>query len=212
MNSTEFFEWMTQKATPEERKLWERMNNLTEHFGDMTFSEGTPTYDLVSVTIQTLDGEDEYEDAMPIPDEIRYFGFEIPVEICDLPDGVLASFNPEEWKFTISLDHTEDDSVLVHELIHMFESLINKQPLYWHDMVLWSLYDNLRNKVKGLDEIIRSQSHILTGSTMYQSGELHDLLFLLKSIDLDVRLHYPLGTVYGYGLSEELKQFSQEEG
>lgn len=179
-------------------------------FGDMTFAEGTSTYDLLSVTIQSLDGEDEYEDSLPIPEEIRYFDFEIPVEICDLPDGVLASFNPEEWKFTISPDHTEDDSVLAHELIHMFETLINKQPLYWHDMVLWSLYDDLRNKVKDLDEIIRSQSHILTGSTMYQSGGLHDLLFLLKSIDLDVRLHYPLGTVYGYGLSEELKQFTQE--
>lgn len=35
-----------------------------------------------------------------------------------------------------------------------------------------------------------------------QFGGVHDLLFLLKSFDLDLRMNYPLGTVFGYGMAD----------
>jgi len=61
-----------------------------------------------------------------------------------------------------------------------------------------------------LDEIITRHAHILTGSTLYSSGGLHDILFLLKSFDLDIRQGYPLGTIFAYGKDDEFKGYSYE--
>ena len=55
---------------------------------------------------------------------------------------------------------------------------------------------------------ITGHAHLLTGSTIYSSGGLHDILFLLKSFDLDIRMGYPLGTVFSYGREEEFKEYS----
>lgn len=75
-------------------------------------------------------------------------------------------------------------------------------------MVYWALYKDLRNKIPQLDEIITGHAHLLTGSTIYRSGGLHDILFLLKSFDLDIRMGYSLGTVFAYGYDEDFKGYS----
>ena len=65
--------------------------------------------------------------------------------------------------------------------------------------------EDLKTKIPKLDDIISSHAHLLTGSTIYYRGGLHDILFLLKSFDLDIRMGYPLGTVFGYGRADEFK-------
>jgi hypothetical protein len=62
-----------------------------------------------------------------------------------------------------------------------------------------------------LDEIITSHAHMLTGSSLYARGGLHDILFLLKSFDLDIRMGYSLGTVFAYGRSDEFKDYSYDQ-
>lgn len=102
----------------------------------------------------------------------------------------------------------DDDATILHELIHLHEYVINDLPMYFHDMVFWALYKDLKKKIPQLDEIITGHAHMLTEATLYSRGGLHDILFLLKSFDLDIRMGYPLGTVFAYGRADEFKDYS----
>ena len=92
----------------------------------------------------------------------------------------------------------------------MDEFLINDQPMYMHDMLYWALYQALKEKIPKLDEIITGHAHLLTGSMLFEEGGLHDILFLLKSFDLDISMGYPLGTVFGYGRIDDFKVYDYE--
>lgn len=47
---------------------------------------------------------------------------------------------------------------------------------------------------------------ICSGATLLaEVGGVHDLTFLLKSFDIDLRMGYKLGTVFGYGYDEGQK-------
>ena len=91
-------------------------------------------------------------------------------------------------------------------MIYLHEFVLNVLPLFYHDTVLWALYTELRKEIKNLDRIISSQAHILSGQKTYNEGGTHDILFLLKSLDLDLKMGYSLGTVFGYNLEEFLKE------
>lgn len=65
-----------------------------------------------------------------------------------------------------------------------------------------SLYHDLRSKIEDLDRRMERQGHIVMQEELAQFGGVHDLLFLLKSFDLDLRMNYPLGTVFGYGMAD----------
>ena len=63
------------------------------------------------------------------------------------------------------------------------------------------------DKIPELDNIITGHAHLLNESVLYKQGGLHDILFLLKSFDLDIRMGYPLGTVFGYGRIDIFKKY-----
>lgn len=90
-------------------------------------------------------------------------------------------------------------------MIHMYEFVVNGLPSFYHDTLFWCLYKDLRNKINELDEIIDAHNHLLNEQTIYSQGGSHDTLFLLKSFDLDLKNNYPLGTVFGYGLTDWYK-------
>ena len=100
---------------------------------------------------------------------------------------------------------------ILHEMIHLHEYVINGLPLYFHDMIFWALYQDLREKIPALDEIVNHHSHQLTQSNLQSAGGNHDLLFLLKSFDLDIRMDYPLGTVFAYGRQDLFKSYSYKK-
>ena len=64
----------------------------------------------------------------------------------------------------------DDDIVLMHEMIHLHEFVINEQPMFFHDMLLWALYTDLRKKIPNLDFIISDHAHALTSSSIYWRG------------------------------------------
>ena len=100
-------------------------------------------------------------------------------------------------------DYKDDDSVVLHEMIHLHEFVINELPLYFHDVLLWCLYKDLRGKISDLEQRIEDHGHIVNENHIERWGGTHDILFLLKSYDLDLRRGYPLGTVFGYGYADE---------
>ncbi len=83
--------------------------------------------------------------------------------------------------------------------------IVNSLPSFYHDALFWALYSHLRKKIEGLDECITNQAHLLNMLDLFNQGGTHDILFFLKSLDLDIRMSYPLGTVFSYGKSKELK-------
>ena len=61
-----------------------------------------------------------------------------------------------------------------------------------------SLYLDLKNKINDLDKRISDLSYLYSLSSIRRFGGEHNLLFLLKSFDLDIKRGYELGTVFSY--------------
>ena len=85
----------------------------------------------------------------------------------------------------------DENIVLLHELIHAFEFNLREACEYYCQYVTLRLYDKLKKREKNLLRLINKDMH--------RHYIEHSLLFMLKSIDLDIRLKKPLGTVYSYG-------------
>ena len=208
MDDSWYMEWYCVQATPDEKWLIDKVGEFGYLFEDMIFQEGTSTYELLQCKSKPQGSDEWIDDVLELPDEIGYFSytfFHFKVEPLKGCDGV---FNHADQTMTVKPDVLENDRTILHEMIHLHEFVINDLPMYFHDMVYWALYKDLKKKIPELDDIITSHAHLLTGSTIYSAGGLHDILFLLKSFDLDIRMGYPLGTVFAYGRDEEFKSYS----
>ena len=106
---------------------------------------------------------------------------------------------------TISTKYLEDDSTLLHEMIHAYEDFLLRRDYFYtrltlRDLLTHFLYRELSKKIKDLDILIHEFIHIRPYDDKTSGGGFHSLLFFLKSIDLDLRLEKKLGTVFAYGL------------
>ena len=165
-------------------------------------------------TLETEKGEDSKTriyTVHPIPSELAEFSYQwFDFKVKSLK-GRLGEFNPANQTLTVKPAALEDGSTILHELIHLHEFVIDGLPMFYHDMVYWALYKDLKKKIPRLDNLITDHAHMLTGASIYSRGGLHDILFLLKSLELDIRMGYPLGKVFGYGLAEELESFFNQK-
>jgi len=97
--------------------------------------------------------------------------------------------------------HLKDrDLILLHEMIHGYEFMLEPY-LCYHQFVLIKLYEKLLLQIPNLNKIIAWDMH--NENTVY-----HSPLFLLKSLDLDIRLKQPIGTVYNYHRQYVFKKFN----
>jgi len=200
-----FYRWYNFEATEDEKALYGRIEEFGTLFEDMIFRAGTYSSEFTKCH-SDLDKREIYD---VLPDELAkfdYFNFHYKAEEPDDCDGY---FNREEKLLCASPDAA--DSTILHEMIHLHEYVVNQLPMYWHDTLYWALYKNLRDKIPELDNIITGHAHLLNESVLYKKGGLHDILFLLKSFDLDIRMRYPLGTVISYGREEAFKQYSYKK-
>lgn len=199
MKGTDFMEWY-HYASEDEKYLIEKVEEYgIEYFDDMTFRPGSCSYELTRLTITDKDGN-VYEEGMNVPDDLEDLdytcNFRFKVE--DL-DDCEAYYDHEEKTLCVSPEALRDGTTILHEMIHLHEHVINDLPMYFHDTLYWALYSKLKNQIPKLDEIINEHAHIWNGMKLYELGGLHDILFLLKSFDLDLRNGYKLGTVFAYG-------------
>lgn len=207
----DFGEWYYNEATIAERTLANRAFSFEPLFEDMKFSPGTPAGELTKIGVKGVGDEDWTETYMDMPVSIQYASCQFVKFIVTEPENDSdACYNNQEQSICISPDLIDDDTVLLHEMIHFYESAVNEFPLYFHDALLWSLYSDLKGKIPELDAIITDNAHILIESTLYTDGGLHDILFLLKSFDLDIRNGYPLGSVFGYGREDRFKEYTYQ--
>lgn len=204
----EFVEWM-KNGPPEEKLLYDKVYDFGEFFQDMLFEKGTAPYDLIKCQVRVSDADTEQEewgeDDLLRPDELAYFSYTyFKMKVEELP-GYAGCYNKKEQILCVTPEAVANDVVILHEMIHLHESVINDLPFYFHDVLYWALYQDLRKKIANLDDAISQYAHILNESDLYSRGGLHDVLFLLKSFDLDIRQGYPFGTVLGYGQADDFK-------
>ena len=85
---------------------------------------------------------------------------------------------------------------MLHEIIHAYEVML---PENYREWLLLELDKKLARKItrKQLQSCIDMTLHVVMHHNHY-----HGLFFLFKSLDLDLRLRWPLGTVFGYGQDE----------
>ncbi len=188
----DFDEWLCYSANQAEKELCNKVFSFEDHFNDMLFRPGTKPYEMTLIQANNMTMGDS------LPDELESFDygrFYYQIESSEQYDGF---FNQDKGLLSITPEALKQDSVVLHEMIHLHESIINSLPLYYHDTLFWALYLSLRDKIDGIDRIITSHSHITNEANIYSVGGLHDILFLLKSFDLDIRQGYRLGTVFGY--------------
>ena len=106
--------------------------------------------------------------------------------------------DPRDFTIAIDPEHMTK-RVLLHELIHIYEFALDLVPKFYHDVILICLYNALKDKVMDLDDKIRNHANIYSCDLVAAKGGDYDILFFLKSLDLDIRLGYKLGTVCSYG-------------
>lgn len=212
MSEFDFFTWYNSEATPEEKKVISKIGMFEELFSDMAFQPGTETASfLVCQTKAEDDPEDCWRDCMTdIPEEIEYFSpsnFKVKVE--NLDEGI-GQFNIMTKELTITPDHVESDSVILHEMIHLYEDMLDSQLSFYRDIVFFSMYTRLKKRIPALDEIITDHANVFNQQQFNMIGGIHNILFILKSFDLDIKQGYKLGTVFGYGMEEQLSQYNYQ--
>lgn len=160
--SEDFRDWL-HTAPEEDVALCERASEFEEHFADMLFDSSV----IDNADECTEDGEsfdfqpEELHDftlswvrfsVAPLDNGAHgafIDGYNTPIQIwptaeTGYPDGLREYIgNPESYQCAyviISPEYANDDSVLLHEMIHVYETVLDDFPTFYRDILLWQLY------------------------------------------------------------------------
>ncbi len=200
------------QRTPDEEMLCNLLHQYScEYFADFRFEKDTAPSDFVAVKSLADDNETWIDDYTELPEQLEFFdGYILDTFLCKvepLEEGTCGQVNYSDYSITIAPEYMKDadrKQYILHELIHVYEYALEMLPKYFHDILLLSLYNDLKikNAVSDLDDRILAHTHILHGERITSQGGEHDVLFFLKSLDLDIQCGFKLGTVCGYGRDE----------
>lgn len=162
-----------------------------KYFRDMRFEDDRILHEF-------SDDDDLYESGFTGFPQIDHFTYNWYTFMIDDDLDCEGCFNSDGQVLCISSEHINEETIL-HEMIHLHESVLSSVPSYFRDIVFMSLYWKLKEEIPDLDDIIRGHGNILNENTILGQGGEHSVLFLLKSFDIDLRRSEPLGTIFGYG-------------
>ena len=195
MNESEYSSWWDNR-TADEIKLQMICYECEEkYFNDMTMQIDSIAYDIVEVL------QDMY-DYIPFGLDglcVRFF----VVDGFDDPD-TLGQYDIKNRTISVKKENLDNKGVILHEMLHFYLCRIEEINHAISEYLLLKFYEDLKKKIPSLDSIILSHADIYTLHHLESYGGRHGILFLLKSLDLDLRCGYKLGTVFGYGKEEEL--------
>ena len=187
-----------------EISLYSRVCQLMDLFDDMQFDPDSIVGPYTKVRYQQkggalVDGE------IPIPHEIRYFdpqGYSYHMVPVDQMEAY-GQYDFMNRSLTLREDTFGDDTVLLHEMIHMHEHAFLKADSFYREILFLSLYNDLKPKLAqegiDLDAKIFGHANVAEAQRLTIIGGEHSILFYLKSLDLDLKMGYDLGTICGYG-------------
>lgn len=179
----------------EREKLLNKIDMFDSFFCDMAFLPGATTFEFIA------DKANTQEDNKKQFHCYEWFNFKV-----EPLNNLSGCFEPQTHTIILPPESLEDNATILHEMINAYESVLDELPIE-HDIVFLVLYQALKNQIPKLDEIIKKCAPLLIDTNGDFCG-YHDILFLLKSFDLDIRMKYPLGTVLSYGFDYILKDYS----
>lgn len=91
-----------------------------------------------------------------------------------------------------------NNKVFLHTLYQILYYASEEQGNVTKEYFLLRLYNKLKPLIPEIDSLMTSHCDRLDYTSTFKKGGNHGLLFYLKSLDLDLRCKYPLGTVCGY--------------
>ena len=190
-----FFEWLQHRPTEESALHLQAIEYQDKYFKDLTFEEMRIRRKLAFHKIEEDGQWLEVETDLQVNPRIdrwifRYRSFR---------NGKLAECDPMKRTIAIKKGLEGDDlkSVLVHEMIHAFESMMT---MAYRDWLLVDLYSRMTKKLG--ERTTRRCVDLSTHAVVHEAH--HGPFFLLKSLELDERLGWKRGSVFGYRREELL--------
>lgn len=144
---------------------------------------------------------------LPFPDDLTTLALDnYHYAVADRPDWTPGAYDSNTKTLTVDPRAVDDDHVLLHELIHLAEDNLDRVPdsQIFRDAMFWNLYMKLVSQIGDLPNRINAFMSMDNLVRIHEDGGAHDLLFFLKSLDIDLRHGWPLYTTFGYDLSERL--------
>lgn len=162
-----------------------------EYFEDMMLEDGSLLNDVIERALNYTDGI-----FLGLTDaNIRFYIVE--------NKGFAGCFYGDERKIEIDRKYITDKKVVLHELIHFFEYQLEKEMNpFIRELLMLELYNKLLPQIDDLRERILNHCELFGYEYTFRTHGEHGVLFFLKSVDLDIRCGYPIGTVCGYGRDE----------
>lgn len=185
-------EWFTNRTSEEYELQGDILEYEDEYFEDITFKEGSICYEIAKLVFDTYDNF--YLDLGS-----RYYRYYVSNE---LEENICGTTNLIEHTIIISKKCRKDKSAILHEMLHAYEYIVQSEHPILCEVLLLALYNKLKSTVPNLDELIKRHSELYGQFELTEFGGYHGVLFYLKSLDLDIRCGYKLGTVCGYGRNE----------
>lgn len=186
------FQEYKKNKTNKDTDLLNVISENEDYFDDMTFNKDSIVHDFIVYKIDDDELADDYYIDL-ISQKWRFY-----VKKLRDKDMMGITYNNER-KIIINEPYANDQITILHEMIHAHETIINQMFPFYHDILFVSLYNKLLKEVPNLYDRIVEHAHTIKGMQITFLGGSHDVLFFLKSLDLDLRLGYKLGTVCGYG-------------
>jgi hypothetical protein len=182
-----YHEWWNYRTRGEINLTAKAYEYDEEYFQDMLLSRYTKELPECSAN---LDGGTEADTEQEISD--ADFTIDNWIFKLDRLDNCSGMCSSGTRTITIDPNRTADEDMLnmtlLHEMIHAYEFML---PEIYRQYVAVRLFQKLEPLIPNLMDLINAdiQSEIRE----------HSVLFMLKALDLDLRLNKPPGTVYSYG-------------
>lgn len=183
-----YCEWWSNRTSEEYNLHSIILEYENTYFADMTFQEDSLCWEIASF----IDEEFDHLYLELSPAMYRCY-------IVDNKKPYWGQCNGMERTISITQSHVSDKSVILHEMIHAYEFILSQHEPILQEYLLLALYKKLLPSIPDLDKRLVEHSEIYGQHCVSSIGGNHGLLFYLKSLDLDIRCGYSLGTVCGYG-------------
>lgn len=178
-----------------------RLAEFEENFEDMLFGSGSVTEEGAQVEVK-LDEVYWSTERMSLPESLEYFSlrsyhYQLHPEMNEKEKNKVI-FRPETKEVVLTEKALKDDVFVLHLLLHMHEAVYENLPGYYRDTLYHFLYKDLESKIPDLKRRMDGYAKIAACGPTKNCQKKHSAVFYLKGLDLDLRMGYPLETVYQY--------------
>lgn len=171
---------------------------LESYFDDMMLDKNSIMYKYMRMLNDEF-ADDTNNDTDALSLQAYNYRFEISADIQDERDGYS---NKSDRVITIKKSSVQNENVILHEMLHGHEQILLSINHIVRETLLVELYNKLKKEIPNIDKIISIHANINHNLELSKIGGEHDLLFLLKSLEIDLRRNNKLFTVFGYGYNE----------